>query len=72
MIRTLQLKLAGMVNSDNNTIAQYVAGMVNSYKNTTAQISRNGQQLQEVTAYLGATLTKDGCSTVEIRGWAEK
>lgn len=43
--------------------------MVNSANNTNAQISMNGQQLEEVAAfkYLGATLTKDGRSTTEIR-----
>ena len=43
--------------------------MVNSGVNTTVQISMNGQQLEEVMAfkYLGATLTKDGRSTAEIK-----
>ena len=43
--------------------------MVNSGDNTTVQISMNGQQLEEVMAfkYLGATLTKDGRSTAEIK-----
>ena len=43
--------------------------MVNSIDNTTVQISMNGQQLEEVMAfkYLGATLTKDGRSTAEIK-----
>ena len=43
--------------------------MVNSGVNTTAQISMNGQQIQEVTAfkYLGATPTKDGRSSMEIK-----
>ena len=43
--------------------------MVNSNDSSTVQISMNGQQLEEVTAfkYLGATLTKDGCSTTEIK-----
>ena len=43
--------------------------MVNSGDNTTVQISMNGQQLEEVMAfkYFGATLTKDGCSTAEIK-----
>ena len=43
--------------------------MVNSGGNTTVQISMNGQQLEEVMAfkYLGATLTKDGRSTAEIK-----
>ena len=43
--------------------------MVNSGENTTVQISMNGQQLEEVMAfkYLGATLTKDGRSTAEIK-----
>ena len=43
--------------------------MVNSVGNTTVQISMNGQQLEEVMAfkYLGATLTKDGRSTAEIK-----
>ena len=42
---------------------------VNSGDNTTVQISMNGQQLEEVMAfkYLGATLTKDGRSTAEIK-----
>ena len=43
--------------------------MVNSGDNTTVQISMNGQQLEEVMAfkYIGATLTKDGRSTAEIK-----
>ena len=43
--------------------------MVNSGDNTTVQITMNGQQLEEVVAfkYLGATLTKDGLSTAEIK-----
>ena len=43
--------------------------MVNSGDNTTVQISMNGQQLEEVMAlkYFGATLTKDGHSTAEIK-----
>ena len=43
--------------------------MVNSANNTAAQITMNGQQLEEVDAfkYLGATLTKDGRSTIEIK-----
>ena len=43
--------------------------MVNSGDNTTVQISMNRQQLEEVMAfkYLGATLTKDGRSTAEIK-----
>ena len=43
--------------------------MVNSGDNATAQISMNGQQLEEVMAfkYLGATLTKDGRSSAEIK-----
>ena len=43
--------------------------MVNSGDNTTVQISMNGQQLEEVMAFkgLGATLTKDGRSTAEIK-----
>lgn len=43
--------------------------MVNSANNTPAEISMNGQQLEEVDAfkYLGATLTKDGRSTTEIK-----
>ena len=43
--------------------------MVSSDDNTTAEISMNGQQLEEVTAfkYVGARLTKDGLSTVEIK-----
>ena len=43
--------------------------MVNSANNTAAQINMNGQQLEEVAAfkYLGATLTKDGRSTTEIK-----
>ena len=43
--------------------------LVNSVRGTTAQISMNGQQLEEVTTfkYLGATLTKDGRSTTEIK-----
>ena len=43
--------------------------MVNSTRNTAAQISMNGQQLEVVDAfkYLGATLTKDGRSTTEIK-----
>ena len=43
--------------------------MVNSGDNTTVQISMNGQQLEELMAfkYLGATLTKDGRSTAEIK-----
>ena len=43
--------------------------MVNSGDNTTVQISMNDQQLEEVMAfkYHGATLTKDGRSTAEIK-----
>ena len=43
--------------------------MVNSGDNTTVQISMNGQQLEEVLAfkYLGATHTKAGRSTAEIK-----
>ena len=43
--------------------------MVNSGDNTTAQLSMNGQQLEGVMAfkYLGATFTKDGRSTEEIK-----
>mgnify|MGYP006273469667 CR=1 FL=1 len=43
--------------------------LVNSANDTTAQIYMNGQQLEEVDAfkYLGATLTKDGRSTTEIK-----
>ena len=43
--------------------------IVNSGDNTTVQISMNGQQLEEVMAfkYLGATLTKYGRSTAEIK-----
>ena len=43
--------------------------MVTSGDNTTVQISMNDQQLEEVMAfkYLGATLTKDGRSTAEIK-----
>ena len=43
--------------------------LVNSVRGTTAQISMNGQQLEEVTTfkYVGATLTKDGRSTTEIK-----
>ena len=43
--------------------------LVNSTSNTTAKIYMNGQQLEEVDAfkYLGATLTKDGRSTTEIK-----
>lgn len=43
--------------------------MVNSANNTPAQITMNGQQLEVVDAfkYLGATLTKDGRSTTEIK-----
>ena len=43
--------------------------IVNSANNTAAQITMNGQQLEEVDAckYLGATLTKDGRSTIEIK-----
>ena len=43
--------------------------MVNSGDKITVQISMNGQQLEEVMAfkYLGATLTKDGRSTAEIK-----
>ena len=43
--------------------------MVNSANNTNAQILMNGQQLEEVDhfKYLGATLTKDGRSTTEIK-----
>ena len=43
--------------------------MVNSGDNITVQIIMNGQQLEEVMAfkYLGATLTKDGRSTAEIK-----
>ena len=43
--------------------------MVNSANNTAAQITMNGQQLEEMDAfkYLGATLTKDGQSTIEIK-----
>jgi len=42
---------------------------VNSTSNATAKIYMNGQQLEEVDAfkYLGATLTKDGRSTTEIK-----
>ena len=43
--------------------------LVNSASNTAAEIYMNGQQLEEVDAfkYLGATLTKDGRSTTEIK-----
>ena len=43
--------------------------MVNSANNAPAQIYKNGQQLEEVDAfkYLGATLTKDGRSSTEIK-----
>ena len=43
--------------------------LVNSTTNTHAEIYMNGQQLEEVDAfkYLGATLTKDGRSTTEIK-----
>lgn len=43
--------------------------LVNSAKNTTTQIYMNGEQLEEVQAfkYLGATLTKDGKSTTEVK-----
>lgn len=43
--------------------------LVNSTTNTHAEIYMNGQQLEEVDAfkYLGATLTKDGRSTIEIK-----
>ena len=43
--------------------------MVNNGDNTTVQISMNAQQLEEVMAfkYLGATLTKYGRSTAEIK-----
>ena len=43
--------------------------MVNSANNTTAQIKMNRHLLEEVEAfkYLGATLTKDGRSTSEIK-----
>ena len=41
---------------------------VNSGDNTTVQISMNGQQLEVMTfKYLGATLTKAGRSTAEIK-----
>ena len=45
------------------------AQMVNSGDNTTIQIGMSGQQGEEVMAfkYLGATLTKDGRSTAEIK-----
>ena len=51
------------VSSENSKV------MVSSDDNTTAEISMNGQQLEEVTAfkYVGAMLTKDGLSTVEIK-----
>ena len=43
--------------------------MVNGSENSTVQITMNGQQLEEITAfkYLGAVLTKDGRSTTEIK-----
>ena len=43
--------------------------LVNSTTNTHAEIYMNGQQLEEVDAfkYLGATLTKDGRSTTEVK-----
>ena len=43
--------------------------MVNSSRTTTADIIMNGERLEEVNSfkYLGATLTKDGSSTAEIR-----
>lgn len=43
--------------------------LTNSVTNTTAHIYMNGQQLKEVDTfkYLGATLTKDGRSTTEIK-----
>ena len=43
--------------------------MVNSTKNINVNITMNGESLQEVTSfkYLGATLSKDGTCTAEIR-----
>ena len=47
----------------------YAMHPISSGDNTTVQISMNGQQLEEVMAfkYLGATLTKDGRFTAEIK-----
>ena len=43
--------------------------MVNSTHNISASIFMNGEPLEEVNSfkYLGATLTKDGTSTSEVR-----
>ncbi|XP_052232178.1 uncharacterized protein LOC127845354 [Dreissena polymorpha] len=43
--------------------------LANSTTNTSADITMNGKKLEEVTSfkYMGATISKDGTSTAEVR-----